>query len=344
MSALGTAPGRTSSAARTAPVIETDGLTRSYPPDIRAVSDLRLTVNPGEVYGFLGRNGAGKTTTMRMLVGLVRPSAGTGRVLGRPLGDPRALARVGSLIESPAFEPHLSGLDNLRLLARYLGVDDAQAHAGIAEVELTAQANHPFRTYSLGMKQRLGVAAALLNDPELLILDEPTNGLDPAGMVAMRDLFRALAARGRTVFLSSHLLDEVEQVCDRVGIIHAGRLVMEGSLAQLQAKLGGPGLVSVRAQPVETALARLRSVPGLSPIRTNGDLLELEIPGDRAAEINETLVLAGVRVSELTVAHRSLEDVFLGLTGPTTSAGSPPAGPTAPGAGARRVDPKDGGE
>ncbi|MDG4832116.1 ATP-binding cassette domain-containing protein [Solwaraspora sp. WMMD1047] len=328
------------------PVIETDGLSRSYPPDIRAVDDLRLTVRPGEVYGFLGRNGAGKTTTMRMLVGLVRPTAGTGRVLGRPLGDPAALARVGSLIEAPAFQPHLSGLDNLRLLARYLGVGDPAARAALDQVDLAGRAAHRYRTYSLGMKQRLGVAAALLDDPELLILDEPTNGLDPAGMAAMRDLFRSLAGRGRTVLLSSHLLGEVAQVCDRIGIIHAGRLVVEGDLAEVQARLGGPGTVSVRVRPVEAALARLRELPGVRVLRVDGELVELgggtaaplaadaadqsdRVAGpELAAEINEALVLAGVRVSELSWARHTLEEVFLDLT---TESPDPPRQLWAPG-------------
>nr|MDT0663370.1 ATP-binding cassette domain-containing protein [Micromonospora sp. DSM 115978] len=321
-------------------MIETDGLTRWYPPDIRAVSDLNLTVRAGEVYGFLGRNGAGKTTTMRMLVGLIRPSAGSGRVLGRPLGDRRALARVGSLIESPAFQPHLSGLDNLRLLARYLGFGDGAAVEAVARVGLTGRAGHRFRTYSLGMKQRLGVAAALLGDPELLILDEPANGLDPAGMAAMRDLFRSLADQGRTVLLSSHLLGEVAQVCDRVGIIHDGRLVVEGGLAEIQARLGGPGTVSVRVAPLDAALARLRELPGVRVLRAAGDLVELAatpepaaVPGpalatgpELAAEVNRSLVLAGVRVSELAWTRQTLEEVFLGLTD-GAPADPAPAGP-----------------
>ncbi|HTE60937.1 MAG TPA: ATP-binding cassette domain-containing protein, partial [Solirubrobacteraceae bacterium] len=187
-------------------VIETRGLTKRYGDAIVAVDDLELRVRRGEVYGFLGPNGAGKTTTLRMLLGLVRPTSGTAAVLGAPPGSPEGLARIGALVEAPAFYPYLSGRDNLRVLAGYAGVPEDRVEAVLDEVRLSDRAADRSSTYSLGMKQRLGVAAALLKDPELLILDEPTNGLDPGGMAEMRAFIRSLGEGGRTVVLSSHLM------------------------------------------------------------------------------------------------------------------------------------------
>ena len=192
----------------------------------------------GEVYGFLGPNGAGKTTTLRMLLGLVRPTSGTAAVLGEAPGTPGGLARIGSMVEAPAFYPYLSGRDNLRVLARHAGVGEERVDAVLAQVDLSARADDRAATYSLGMKQRLGVAAALLKDPELLILDEPTNGLDPAGMAEMRAFIRSLGDGGRTVVLSSHLMGEVEQVSDRVGVIRDGSLVAEGTVEELRGRAG----------------------------------------------------------------------------------------------------------
>src|SRR5699024_12049586 len=178
--------------------------------------------------------GAGKTTTARMLLGLITPTGGTATVFGRAPGDPRALARIGALIEGPGFYPYLSGRDNLRVLARYARVDSSRIDDVLAIVDLSDRADDRFHGYSLGMKQRLGVAAALLKDPDLVILDEPTNGLDPAGMRDMRALIRSLGDEGRTVLLSSHLLREVQQVCDRVGVINHGRMVTEGTVDELR--------------------------------------------------------------------------------------------------------------
>ena len=199
-------------------VIETRELSKRYGERTVAVDQLVLRVRRGEVYGFLGPNGAGKTTTLRMLLGLIRPTSGGAQVLGEQPGAPRGLARLGALVEAPAFYPYLSGRDNLRVLAGHAGVAHARVEEVLAEVGLSARAGDRVAAYSLGMKQRLGVAAALLKDPELLILDEPTNGLDPAGMADMRAFIRSLGERGVTVLLSSHLMGEVEQVSDRVGI------------------------------------------------------------------------------------------------------------------------------
>jgi ABC-type multidrug transport system ATPase subunit len=293
-------------------VVHTTGLGKSY-GGVVAVADLDLRVRHGEVYGFLGRNGAGKTTTMRMLVGLVRPTAGTATVLGHPAGHPAGLASIGALIESPTLYPHLSGRENLRLLARYAGVPRARVDKVLAEVGMEPRADDRFRAYSLGMKQRLGVAAALLKEPKLLVLDEPTNGLDPAGMADMRDLVRAVAGGGRTVLLSSHLLGEVEHVCDRVGVIQHGRLVAEGTMAELRAASGATLLVG--ADPADRATVVLRGLPWVRDVGTGADgLLRVSTDPSRAADTNAELVRAGIAVHELRAVERSLEDIFLELT------------------------------
>jgi ABC-type multidrug transport system ATPase subunit len=206
-------------------LIQTRGLTKRYGKKIVAVENLDLTEKRGEVYGFLGPNGAGKTTTLRMLLGLIRPSSGTATVLGEGPGVPAGLAKVGALVESPAFYPYLLGRDNLRVMSRYAGAPRSRSPGVLEQVELSGRAKDKFRKYSMGMRQRLGVAAALLKDPELLILDEPTNGLDPKGMADMRALVRRLEQGNRTVLLSSHLLGKVEQPCDRAGVIQRGKLV-----------------------------------------------------------------------------------------------------------------------
>jgi ABC-type multidrug transport system ATPase subunit len=291
-------------------VIETNELGKRYGEDIVAVDRLTMRVRRGEVYGFLGPNGAGKTTTLRMLLGLIRPDSGSAQVLGAAPGSPGGLARLGALVETPAFYPFLSGRDNLCLLARHAGVPEARVHAVLDEVKLTGRAGDPFGTYSLGMKQRLGVAAALLKNPELLILDEPTNGMDAAGMAEMRAFIRGLAREGRTVLLSSHLMSEVEQICDRVGVIRSGKLVGEGTLDELR----GRTRLRVRAEPLEVAE---RLVAALRPVEEvaveDGSLLVSVDPG-AAAAINRELVEGGIAVSELRRERASLETIFLELT------------------------------
>ena len=294
--------------------METRGLTKRYGRRITAVDGLDLTVKRGEVYGFLGPNGAGKTTTLRMLLGLIRPSSGTARVLGRRPGAPEGLARVGALVESPAFYPYLSGKDNLRVMARYAGVPYWRVDEALMTVELQGRAKDKFKKYSLGMKQRLGVAAALLKDPDLLILDEPTNGLDPKGMADMRALIRELGHGNRTVLLSSHLLGEVEQICDRVGVVRKGRLVAEGTVSEIR---GREGLL-VRAKPLEEASYIASRLAGVEEATVVDGTLRLVVNSERAAEINGKLVNAGVEVSELRPAEQSLEEVFLELTGRET--------------------------
>jgi ABC-type multidrug transport system ATPase subunit len=291
-------------------VIETRALSKRYGDAIVAVDDLELRVRRGEVYGFLGPNGAGKTTTLRMLLGLVRPSSGRAAVLGAPPGSPQALARIGSMVEAPAFYPYLSGRDNLRVLARHAGVREERVEIVLGEVALSDRAADRSATYSLGMKQRLGVAAALLKDPELLILDEPTNGLDAAGMAEMREFLRRLAKDGRTVVLSSHLMGEVEQVSDRVGVIREGSLVAEGTVEQLR----GRAALRLRAEPLPEAARLVAGLPEVDAVATVDGLLEVAVDTARAPAINRALVQAGVAVSELYVQKASLEDVFLELT------------------------------
>ncbi len=292
------------------PYVVTRGLTKRYGQRITAVEGLDLSVGRGEVYGFLGPNGAGKTTTLRMLLGLIRPTSGTATVLGAPPGDPAGLARVGALVESPAFYPYLSGRQNLRVLARYTGVPEARVDAVLAQVELTDRAGDKFSTYSLGMKQRLGVAAALLKDPALLILDEPTNGLDPRGMADMRALIRGLGHGERTILLSSHLLGEVEQICDRVGVILDGRLIAQDTVSALR----GPGELLVRAAPLDEARRIAAGLPGVAGVRVLDGALRHDGEPERAGAINGALVGAGLEVSELRPVQSSLEAVFLELT------------------------------
>jgi ABC-type multidrug transport system ATPase subunit len=296
------------------PLVETRDLTKRYGRQITAVDRLNLAVRRGEVYGFLGPNGAGKTTTLRMLLGLIEPTSGAARVLGQEPGSPASLRGVGALVESPAFYPYLSGYDNLKVVSRYAGVPRRRIREVLETVELSGRAKDKFKKYSLGMKQRLGVAAALLKDPELLILDEPTNGLDPKGMADMRALVRELGSGERTVLLSSHLLGEVEQICDRVGVIHKGILVAEGTIAELR---GEEGLL-VRAEPLEEARQIAARLKGVEDVHVADGMLRLATDPGRAAEINAKLVSAGLRVSELRPAEQSLEEVFLELTGGET--------------------------
>ena len=291
--------------------IRTSQLTKRYGPDT-GVFDLDLRIGRGEVYGFLGPNGAGKSTAMRMLVGLIRPTSGTATVLGHPAGTASSLRGVGALIETPALYPHLSGRDNLRILAGYASVPATRIEEVLEEVGMTTKADVPFRTYSLGMKQRLGVAAALLKDPALLILDEPTNGLDPEGMASMRDLITGLRRDNRTVLLSSHLLAEVEHVCDRVGVIRRGRLIADGTVAELRRGAGEGGL-SMSVDAPERAAELVRELPAVrSATVIDGELRVTVDPGEAAA-VNRLLVVNGLEVSELRKRVLSLEDVFFDL-------------------------------
>ena len=293
-------------------LVETHGLTKRYGTGIVAVDSLDLSVYRGEVYGFLGPNGAGKTTTLRMLLGLIRPTAGSAKVMGAAPGTPASLIKVGAIVETPAFYPYMSGYDNLRLLATYSGVPESRVADTLAQVELTPRARHKFSTYSMGMKQRLGIAAALLKEPELLVLDEPTNGLDPQGMADVRNLIIELGKGARTVLISSHLLGEVELMCTRVGVIKKGKIVAEGTIDELR----GAATLTVRATPEETAKAVLDEDAGTENVRVLADgSFSLKVDLAKTADINRHLVQAGVAVTELHADERSLEDVFMELTG-----------------------------
>ncbi len=295
--------------------IELQALTRRFGQHT-AVDALSLQVPRGSVFGFLGPNGAGKTTTIAMLLGLVRPTSGHAIIFGHDvqLEPTAALRRVGAMIEYPAFFPYLSGYDNLRVLARADGI--AQPHARIQQVlelvDLTARSKDRFKTYSQGMKQRLGIAAALLNQPDLIMLDEPTNGLDPAGTVEMRGLIRTLASAGHTVFMSSHLLHEVEQICDQVAIIKQGKLIASGKVADLLHR--GHGIqVQVMAQ-AEAAVALLGTLDWVNSVRHEGLTLLIDAPTERAAEINALLTRNDILVAEIRTREESLEAFFLEVT------------------------------
>jgi ABC-2 type transport system ATP-binding protein len=291
-------------------IVETRGLTKRYGNGVLAVDRLDLRVRHGEVYGFLGPNGAGKTTTLRMLVGLIRPTSGSATVAGALPGTPAGLARIGSLVENPGFYPYLSGRENLQFVARLCGLPDSRVDTALDEVGLLARARHKFGTYSMGMKQRLGVAAALLKEPELLVLDEPSNGLDPEGMVEMREMIRTLGQGERTVLLSSHLLNEIEHICQRVGVIRAGRLIAEGTLDELKGSVG----LTLRARPEAQARELLVRLLGAPTVAEQDGAFRLSVEPSRAGEINTALVGAGVVVSELRPSEHSLEEIFLQLT------------------------------
>jgi len=295
------------------PTVMTTRLTKRL-GDVLAVDSLSMTVRRGEVYGFLGPNGAGKTTTLRMILGLTRPTSGSIAILGGAPGDRAVMRRVGALIEGPGFSPFLSGRDNLRQLAAYRRLDDDAVTAALERVQLTARAGDRFRSYSLGMKQRLGVAGALLGDPDLVVLDEPTNGLDPAGMADMRRLLRNLAAEGRTVIVSSHLMSDVEATCDRVGVLSHGRLLRESTVGEMR----GTSRIAVRATPVDRAIAVLMEVAGDDAVSVDGDRLLVDWPDGDGSAITRALVARDVQVHELNSSERTLEEVFLEMTSSAT--------------------------
>jgi ABC-2 type transport system ATP-binding protein len=295
--------------------IECQNLSKRYRRGIPAVSDLNLNIAPRQVYGFLGPNGAGKTTTIRLLLGLIRPSSGGVRLFGEPVRrNPKALKKVGALVEGASFYPYLSGWDNLRVFGWTFGHFDAQrAHSLLELVNLHTRAHDPVMKYSTGMKQRLGIAAALLHDPDLLILDEPTNGLDPAGIRAMRALIRQLVDdHGKTIFLSSHLLGEVQQICDRVGIINDGRLLAEGRVAELLSLQSAQHLVMEVSPPeaASEALSQRWSVTSSD----DPDKLIISASRDEIPDVVRALVEADVDLYGLQHQQVSLEDFFLSIT------------------------------
>ncbi|MEU2041067.1 ABC transporter ATP-binding protein [Nocardia niwae] len=290
-------------------IVVTRGLTKRY-GEHTAVDDVSMSVAAGEIYGFLGPNGAGKTTTLRMLAGLIRPSEGTATVAGHRPGDPAVVRRIGVLIEGPGFYPYLSGRDNLRVLAEYRGFGRPEVEDALERVGLASRAEDKYRTYSLGMKQRLGVGAALLGDPDLLVLDEPTNGLDPAGMAEMRELITTSAAEGRTVLLSSHMLSEVQAVCDRVGVIAQGRLLAEATVAELR----GNSSLLLRAEPAEVALPAVRRLVGERSALLTANGIRIDSDTVTAPAVARAVVAAGADLLELRADEKSLEEVFFEMT------------------------------
>jgi ABC-2 type transport system ATP-binding protein len=289
--------------------IFSEGLTKRFGTRT-AVDHVDLYVRPGQIFGFLGPNGAGKTTTIGMLLGLIRPSDGRAAVMGHDVAraPELALRSVGAMVETPAFYPYLSGYNNLRVLTRAAGLRAARVDAVLDLVELTARAHDKFRTYSQGMRQRLGIAAALLHDPQLIMLDEPTNGLDPAGQHEIRELIRTLAESGRTVFLSSHMLHEVEQLCQQVAILKEGRVIAGGSVAALLRR--GRGVLVRVAGDEAAAAALLREVGWIAGVELRDDALLVDAP----AEINALLTAQSIPVAELRAYERQLEDFFLEVT------------------------------
>ncbi len=302
-----------------ATAIRTAGLTKRFPGGQVAVDHIDLSVPRGAVYGFLGPNGSGKTTTIRMLLGLVQATTGGMELLGSPMprGAATVLPRVGALVEGPAFHPYLNGFDNLlRLDAGDRTVPARNARervdSALHRVGLSAAAGKRYRKYSLGMRQRLGLAAALLQPRELLVLDEPTNGLDPQGTREVRHLLREASAEGATVFVSSHLLSEIEQVCTDVGVMSHGRLVFQGSLPELRAAAGVRVRVETpQLQPAADVLGRL----GLTGIELRADTVVAELGTIPSERVTAELVARGVDVRQLVVERPDLEDLFVALTG-----------------------------
>ena len=293
--------------------VSTSALTKRYKQRL-AVDAVDIELPVGVVSGFVGPNGAGKTTTIQLLLGLCRPTSGTAQVLGRPISDPASyLGRVGALIEAPSFYPSLSGRRNLEVLTRLGRIDSTRISEVLELVELSDRANDFVRAYSLGMKQRLGVAAALLPNPELCILDEPTNGLDPAGIREMRSVIRGLADRGITVFVSSHLLAEIEAICDHLVMIDSGRIVFQGGVDKLIGTQQSE-IVATPEDPADApALAALCIAAG-RPARVAGNDVRVQAPEDWAPELNRQAMAGGITLRALAVDRASLEQAYFAIT------------------------------
>jgi ABC-type multidrug transport system ATPase subunit len=296
-------------------VLHLQNLTKKYGERL-VVDDLSLDIHRGDIFGFLGPNGAGKTTTIRMLFGLITATSGNVTILGKSLKTERAqiLPRVGALIETPALYLYMSGRDNLRAVASSLGgVPNTRIDAVLDIVGLRGRQKDRVRTYSLGMKQRLGVAMALLQDPEILVLDEPANGLDPAGIVEMRDLMHNLSAEGKTVFISSHILSEVQQICTRVAIISQGKLITETTIEEL---LKGEGKFSVQMENAREALFLIKQETwGKDAELDEHNAIITYAPNNRGRDLNLFLIKAGFAPDTLSEATQDLEKIFLELTG-----------------------------
>ena len=295
-----------------------NGLTRRF-GDLVAVNDLTFEVPDGVVVGFVGPNGSGKSTTIRVLLGLIKASSGTGTVLGEPIEHPERFAdRVGALIENPAFVGSLSGRDNLRSLAALRGMPGKRIDEVLEIVGLVGRDGDKASTYSLGMKQRLGIAAALLPDPEMLVLDEPTNGLDPAGIVEIRDLLRSQAASGRTVVVSSHLLGEIQAMADFLVVIRFGELVYSGSLEGLMEKASERVVAAPESGADVPRLLEIVAANGWTS-EVAGGQVTVDMPVERSADLFRAAAVAGLTLRLLKPEEDTLETVFLRLTGKADS-------------------------
>jgi ABC-2 type transport system ATP-binding protein len=298
-------------------VLRITGLNKSF-GNLEAVKNLNLELCRGEVFGFLGPNGAGKSTTVGMILGLIEPTAGSIEIFGVKQNGNRwaALRRIGAIIEEPAFYPYLSGWDNLEVLAKSIGdIPKNKITEVLERVNLSDRAKDAYGHYSMGMKQRLGIASTLLRDPELIILDEPTNGLDPAGTKEIRDLIPKLAHESRAIMLCSHLLHEVELVCNNVAIIKQGVVIANAPIKEL---LSQGNQLQIRVNNIEQTTAILRGLPWVKSIKREGDYLMIDVPRDHGADINQALAEKGIFASELVNRTTSLESVFLQLTGGET--------------------------
>jgi ABC-2 type transport system ATP-binding protein len=292
--------------------IVVSGLSKQY-RRVRAVDNLSFTVEPGRVTGFLGPNGAGKTTTLRMLLNLVTPTAGTATIGGRRYADlAEPLRHVGAVLEASSAHKGRTGINHLRVICAAAGLPRQRADEAMALVGLTPAAKRKFKGYSLGMRQRLGIAAAMLGDPHVLILDEPANGLDPEGIRWMRDMLRSLAATGRTVLVSSHLLSEVQQLADELVIIAGGRLIRQGTVEEVLAGMTDTARVRVRTPQADQLAAALADLPGAAVAR--GDNGALTVTGAEAPAVGRVALKAGVELHELVTERPDLEQVFLQLT------------------------------
>jgi ABC-2 type transport system ATP-binding protein len=295
-------------------ILRTIGLTKHF-GKLQAVNNLNLEVRRGEVFGFLGPNGAGKSTTVGMILGLIAPTAGSIELFEMKLDENRwaALKRIGAIIEEPAFYPYLSGLDNLEVIAKSVGgIEENKIKEVLERVNLLDRAKDKYANYSMGMKQRLGIASTLVKDPELIILDEPTNGLDPAGTKEVRELIPQLAHENRAVFLCSHLLHEVELVCNRVGIIKQGKLISSAPVKELLAQ---GQVFQVRVEDPSRAATILTSLPWIKSVKRDSAYLTVDAPKESGSQITRALAEQGIYVSELVNHSSSLEDIFLQLTG-----------------------------
>jgi len=295
-------------------VLQTNGLSKTF-GRIEAVKNLNLELRRGEVFGFLGPNGAGKSTTVGMILGLIAPTAGSIELFGVKQDGHRwpALRRIGAIVEEPAFYPYLSGWDNLAVLAKSIGdIPKSKVTEVLERVGLLDRAKDQYGHYSMGMKQRLGIASTLLRDPELIILDEPTNGLDPAGTKEIRDLIPKLAHESRAILLCSHLLHEVEMVCSHVAIIKQGTVIVDAPIKEL---LSQGSVLQIKVNDVEKATAILSSLSWIKSVKKEGDYLIVDVPQDRSADVNLALAQKGILVSELVNRTASLESIFLQLTG-----------------------------